>query len=124
MTVTQTPSIPDAAANPRKFLEYLFNAAVTRALPLQNTAAHLPQPPKGRTIVIGAGKAGGSMVHALEALWPLDAPLEGLVVTRYHHIPHALRGCRNASRLLKRHTRYRMPQAWLLPSASWPWCKG
>jgi hydroxypyruvate reductase len=51
----------------------------------------LPQPPSaqsgGRTIVIGAGKAGGSMAQAVEALWPADAPLSGLVVTRYHHIP-------------------------------------
>ena len=49
--------------------------------------ACLPPPPKGRTLVIGAGKAGGSMVQALEALWPADAPLSGLVVTRYGHIP-------------------------------------
>ncbi len=87
MTLTQPPAIPDFRSRPREFLEYLFSAAVTRALPLQNTAAYLPQPPKGRTIVIGAGKAGGSMAQAVEALWPLDAPLEGLVVTRYHHIP-------------------------------------
>lgn len=78
---------PDPATQPRKFLEYLYNAAVTRALPLHNTAACLPTPPKGRTIVIGAGKAGGSMAQAVEALWPADAPLEGLVVTRYQHIP-------------------------------------
>ena len=56
-------------------------------MPLQNTAAYLPAPPKGRTIVIGAGKAGGSMAQAVEALWPLKAPLTGLVVTRYDHIP-------------------------------------
>ncbi|MEO8023085.1 glycerate kinase [Polaromonas sp.] len=78
---------PDPATQPRQFLEHLYNAAVTRALPLHNTAACLPKPPKGRTIVIGAGKAGGSMAQAVEALWPADAPLEGLVVTRYHHIP-------------------------------------
>lgn len=47
----------------------------------------LPAPPKGRTLVLGAGKAGGAMAHALEALWPVDAPLSGLVVTRYGHIP-------------------------------------
>ena len=85
-TSITTPAL-DPAAQPREFLETLFRAAVTRALPLQNTAACLPQPPKGRTIVIGAGKAGGSMAQAVEALWPPDAPLEGLVVTRYHHIP-------------------------------------
>ncbi len=78
---------PNALTQPRQFLEYLYNAAVVRALPLHNTAAYLPKPPKGRTIVLGAGKAGGSMAQAVEALWPADAPLEGLVVTRYHHIP-------------------------------------
>ncbi len=78
---------PDPAAHPRQFLEHLYQAAVLRALPLHNTATFLPKPPKGRTIVIGAGKAGGSMAQAVEALWPADAPLEGLVVTRYHHIP-------------------------------------
>src|SRR3989338_5141087 len=78
---------PDPATHPRQFLEHLYNAAVARALPLHNTAACLPPPPKGRTLVIGAGKAGGSMAQAVEALWPADAPLEGLVVTRYHHIP-------------------------------------
>ncbi|WP_421954491.1 glycerate kinase type-2 family protein [Polaromonas sp.] len=94
MTAAQTPtpsSVPDAASQPREFLEHLYRAAVTRALPLENTARYLPPPPTpasgGRTIVIGAGKAGGSMAQAVEALWPADAPLEGLVVTRYHHIP-------------------------------------
>jgi len=74
-------------ADPRAFLEQLFHAAVRRALPLHNTAAFLPAPPKGRTIVLGAGKAGGAMAQAVEALWPAEAPLEGLVVTRYHHVP-------------------------------------
>jgi glycerate 2-kinase len=78
---------PDFATEPRQFLHYLYRAAVTRALPLHNTAAWLPPPPKGRTLVLGAGKAGGSMAQAVEAHWPADAPLEGLVVTRYHHIP-------------------------------------
>ena len=87
MTLPQPPAVPDYRNHPREFLEYLFRAAVTRALPLHNTAAYLPKAPKGRTVVIGAGKAGGSMAQAVEALWPLEAPLEGLVVTRYHHIP-------------------------------------
>ncbi len=73
--------------NPRNFLLALYQAAVQRALPLHNTAAYLPKPPKGRTIVLGAGKAGGAMAQAVEAHWPADAPLEGLVVTRYHHTP-------------------------------------
>jgi len=78
---------PDPAHQPRAFLEYLYHAAVARALPLHNTAASLPPPPSGRTLVIGAGKAGGSMAQAVEVLWPADAPLQGLVVTRYGHIP-------------------------------------
>jgi len=78
---------PNPASQPRQFLEYLYNAAVMRALPLHNTAAYLPAPPKGRTLVLGAGKAAGAMAQAVEAFWPQDAPLDGLVVTRYHHIP-------------------------------------
>jgi glycerate 2-kinase len=78
---------PNPATQPRAFLEMLFQAAVRRALPLHNTAAFLPPPPKGRTLVLGAGKAGGAMAQAVEAFWPADAPLTGLVVTRYHHIP-------------------------------------
>ena len=73
--------------NPRALLRHLYDVAVQRALPLHNTAAHLPRPPKGRTLVLGAGKAGGAMAHAVEALWPQDAPLSGLVVTRYGHTP-------------------------------------
>ena len=75
------------ANSPKAFLRHLFDVAVRRALPLANTAAFLPAPPKGRTIVIGAGKAGGAMAHAVEALWPQDSPMHGLVVTRYHHTP-------------------------------------
>ncbi|MBC5781583.1 glycerate kinase [Ramlibacter sp. USB13] len=78
---------PDPHADPRAFLEHLYRAAVHRALPLHNTAAFLPPPPRGRTLVLGAGKAGGAMAQAVEALWPRDAPLSGLVVTRYHHTP-------------------------------------
>ena len=83
-----TPSAINPAAHPKEFLRQLFDVAVARALPLENTAACLPMPPKkGRTVVIGAGKAGGAMAHAVEALWPQDAPMRGLVVTRYHHTP-------------------------------------
>jgi len=78
---------PDPRTQPREFLTHLYEAAVRRALPLHNTAAFLPPPPKGRTIVIGAGKAAGAMAQAVEALWPADAPLSGVVVTRYHHTP-------------------------------------
>ena len=77
----------NATSDPQAFLATLFQAAVQRALPLHNTAACLPAPPKGRTLVLGAGKAGGAMAQALEALWPADQPLSGLVITRYHHTP-------------------------------------
>jgi hydroxypyruvate reductase len=73
--------------SPRAFLEHLFRAAVDRAQPDRNMGRFLPGPPRGRTIVLGAGKAAGAMAHALEVLWPAHAPLEGLVVTRYHHTP-------------------------------------
>lgn len=82
-----TTHIPDARAEPHAFLEWLYRIAVQRALPLANMGAHLPPPPKGRTLVLGAGKAGGAMAQALEALWPADAAIEGLVVTRYGHVP-------------------------------------
>ena len=75
------------SAQPQVFLRQLYDAAVLRALPLHNTAAYLPSPPKGRTVVLGAGKAGGAMAQAVEALWPADKPLSGLVVTRYGHTP-------------------------------------
>lgn len=78
---------PDPGTHPHRFLEYLYHTAVRRALPLHNTAPFLPPPPRGRTIVLGAGKAGGAMAQAVEALWPADAPLSGLVVTRYGHTP-------------------------------------
>ena len=81
------PLHPDVQNNPRIFLRQLFDAAVERALPLKNTAAFLPNVPKGRTLVLGAGKAAGAMAHAVEALWPKDAPLSGMVVTRYGHTP-------------------------------------
>ena len=78
-----------SVTDPRAFLRSLYDAAVRRALPAENTAAYLPPPPKGRTLVLGAGKAGGAMAAAVDALWPKDAPLSGLVVTRYDHVPPA-----------------------------------
>ncbi|OVZ59435.1 glycerate kinase [Pigmentiphaga sp. NML080357] len=62
-----------------------FQAAVAAADPLQIIARHLPAPPRGRTVVVGAGKAAASMARAVEAAWPAGAPLAGLVVTRYGH---------------------------------------
>ena len=67
----------------------LYDTAVHRALPQHQLGAFLPAPPKGRTLVLGAGKAGGAMAAAVDALWPATAPLSGLVVTRYGHVPPA-----------------------------------
>ena len=77
-------------ADPQAFLRSLYDAAVARALPARNTAPFLPTPPdpsRGRTLVLGAGKAGGAMAAAVDALWPVNAALRGLVVTRYQHVP-------------------------------------
>jgi len=62
-----------------------FAAAVAAADPLKIVSVALPQPPKGRTLVIGAGKAVAAMAKAVEAAWPAAAPLDGLVITRYGH---------------------------------------
>ena len=72
---------------PQEFLAYLYRVAVQRAHPLQTVEPFLPPPPRGRTVVLGAGKAAGAMAQAVEALWPAQAPLSGLVVTRYEHVP-------------------------------------
>lgn len=71
--------------NPRNLLIDSFHAAVAAADPLKILATHLPTPPKGRTLVVGAGKAAASMARAVELAWPSTAPIDGLVVTRYAH---------------------------------------
>ena len=68
-------------ADPRALLRAMFDAAVAAAQPQVCLPANLPPPPKGRTIVIGAGKASAAMARVLEDHW--QGPLEGLVVTRY-----------------------------------------
>jgi hydroxypyruvate reductase len=67
--------------DPKPFLTSLFNAAVAAADPERTIRAHLPAKPKGRTVIIGAGKGSAQMARALEKAW--DGPLEGIVVTRY-----------------------------------------
>jgi glycerate 2-kinase len=68
-------------SDPKSFLASIFNAAVAAADPERTIRNHLPEKPKGRTIVIGAGKGSAQMAAALEKAW--DGPLEGVVVTRY-----------------------------------------
>ena len=70
---------------PRELLLGSFAAAVAAADPLHIVPPHLPPAPRGRTVVVGAGKAAGSMALAVEKNWPADAPLEGVVITRYGH---------------------------------------
>jgi len=82
-------SLPSPQTDPRGFLLALFDAAVAKAVPGPETAAFLPKPPKGRTLVLGGGKAGGAMAAAVDALWPKNAPMSGLVVTRYDYVPPA-----------------------------------
>jgi glycerate 2-kinase len=69
--------------NSRAILTDIFMAAVAAVHPTHCVADHLPPPPKGRTVVVGAGKAAAAMAAAIETAWP--GPLEGLVVTRYRH---------------------------------------
>jgi hydroxypyruvate reductase len=94
------------------FLLGLFNAAVRAAQPDRVVPRHLPEPPEGRVVVVGAGKASAAMARAVEAHW--QGPLEGLVVTRYGHAVPCQRieiveaahpvpdeaGCRAAARIL------------------------
>ncbi len=63
------------------FLRDLFAAAIASAQPALCVPPHLPAPPTGRVIVVGAGKASAAMARAVEDHWP--GPLEGLVVTRH-----------------------------------------
>ena len=72
----------------RTLLRQMFDAAIASAQPALCLPPHLPAPPKGRTIVIGAGKASAAMARALEDHWP--GPLEGLVITRHgYEVPCA-----------------------------------
>lgn len=70
-------------ADDTDILRRLFAAAIGAVDPLKIVAPHLPAPPKGRTIVLGAGKAAAAMAKAVEDHWP--GLLSGLVVTRYGH---------------------------------------
>ncbi|WP_027135005.1 glycerate kinase type-2 family protein [Geminicoccus roseus] len=68
---------------PKAFLRALFDQAVCAADPLFAVPPFLPEPPKGRTVVVGLGKAAAVMAQAVERNWP--GPIEGVVVTRDGH---------------------------------------
>ena len=74
-----------AGGEARLLLLDSYRAAVGAADPLEIVPPHLPQVPKGRTLVIGAGKAAASMAAAVERHWPAEGDLSGLVITRYAH---------------------------------------
>lgn len=75
-----------AHTDPVLLLRALFDAAVASAMPARCVPPWLPKPPKGRTLVVGAGKAAATMAQAVEAHW--QGGLDGLVITRYgHHAP-------------------------------------
>lgn len=71
--------------NPRELLLDSFHAAIDAADPHKIVPAHLPDPPQGNTLVIGAGKAAAAMARAVEAHWPAGNHLEGIAVTPYRH---------------------------------------
>lgn len=66
--------------DPNGFLHDLFMAAVAQADPMLCVPRHLPPKPKGRVVVLGAGKASARMAEAVEATW---GPCEGFVITQY-----------------------------------------
>ena len=71
--------------SPRELLTGSFEAALAAADPLKRVPPHIPRLPKGRVLVVGAGKGAAAMALAVEQNLPADAPLDGLVVTRYQH---------------------------------------
>ena len=102
------------SATPRVLLRQMFAAAIASAQPALCVPPHLPEPPRGRLIVVGAGKASAAMARAVEENW--SGPLSGLVVTRYgyavpceridiveaaHPVPDAA-GMHAAQRILER----------------------
>lgn len=74
-------SAPLSSPEPRAFLLDLLQAALRAADPVLQIARHLPPPPRGRTVVVGAGKASAAMAAGLEAHW--RGPLEGVVIVPY-----------------------------------------
>ncbi|WP_051319102.1 glycerate kinase type-2 family protein [Chitinimonas koreensis] len=74
-------TLPQTDLPPADLLKSLLDAALAASRPALRVPACLPEPPRGRTVVVGAGKASAAMAQALEQHWA--GPLDGLVVTRY-----------------------------------------
>ena len=75
-------------SNPLEFLRSMFDGAVAAAAPEASLAEHLPPPPRGRTVVVGAGKAAAAMASVVEQAWfnqKYQGAISGLVITRYGH---------------------------------------
>jgi glycerate 2-kinase len=81
---SKNPGESHVNATETELLRQIFRAAIAAVDPLQILKDHLPTPPKGRTIVLGAGKAAAAMAKAVENHWPGEID-DGLVVTRYDH---------------------------------------
>lgn len=67
---------------PNALLRALFDRAVAVADPMRAIPQALPARPKGRVVIVGAGKASARMAEAVESVW---GPCEGIVITRYGH---------------------------------------
>jgi hydroxypyruvate reductase len=81
--LSQNASVPVVVRSPATLLKSMFDAAVQTASAERCVPPHLPQPPRGRTLVVGAGKAAADMARVVDERW--TGPLSGLVVTRDGH---------------------------------------
>lgn len=83
MKIQTCGSASDPTSSPETLLRACFDAAIAAADPKRCLREYLPEPPRGRTLVLGAGKAAASMARVVECDW--RGSLDGLVVTRYGH---------------------------------------
>ncbi len=80
LPVTKSTQMPQ---DPLELLRQLFDSSIKASIPAHALPMHLPEPPAGRTVVVGAGKASAAMAQVVEQQW--HGPLSGLIVTRYGH---------------------------------------
>jgi hydroxypyruvate reductase len=81
--VNSNAGVPVVVQEPMALLQSMYEVAVQTATAERRLSAHLPPPPRGRTVVVGAGKAAADMARVVEEHW--SGPLSGLVVTRGGH---------------------------------------